>query len=73
MGKENHTEGHKFRFDLWVDGQFEWVDRNWDLQLEYSDETLVTDVSAVSEKLFVSLRCNDLVDYRENIYIKGFP
>ena len=70
VGKENHTEGHKFRFGLWVDGQFEWVNKNWDLQLKYSDETLVTAISAVSEKLSVSLRCNDLVDYRENIYIK---
>ena len=30
-GKENHTEGHRFRSGIWVDGQFEWIKRDWGL------------------------------------------
>src|SRR4030065_495089 len=34
VGKENHTDGHRFRFGVWVDGRFAWVKReNWDLSL----------------------------------------
>lgn len=70
VGKENHTNGHKFRFGIWVDGSFSWLDRKWRLGLEYADESLVTKVSASNEGLQVALQCNDIVDYRENIYIK---
>lgn len=70
VGKENHTDGHKCRFGVWVDGKFDWVNRNWELHLEYARETLVTSVTAANAALGVKLVCNDLVDYNENIYIK---
>lgn len=70
VGKENHTGGHKFRLGVWVDGKFDWVCRDWNLRLDYVYESLITHVTAFNEKLAISLHCNDLVDYRENIYIK---
>lgn len=70
VGKENHTVGHRFRTGLWVDGQFSWIDRSWNLNLEYAGESIMSHVTAVNERLGVTLHCNDLVDYRENIYIK---
>ncbi len=70
VGKENHTDGHKFRFGVWVDGKFEWVCKDWDLKLRYVTESLITDVTALNKTLGIAFRCNDLVDYRENIYIK---
>ena len=70
IGKENHTEGHKFRFGIWVDGKFDWLKKDWDLHLGYVDEMLITQVTALNENLGVSLHCHDLVDSRENIYIK---
>ncbi|MGB9715810.1 MAG: glycoside hydrolase family 15 protein [Thermodesulfovibrionales bacterium] len=69
-GKENHTDGHKFRFGFWVDGSFEWITKEWNLRLDYSSDTLITHVTALNERLKISLHCNDLVDYREDIYIK---
>ena len=36
VGKENHTGGHRFRFGIWVDGQFDWVNKDWALRLEYA-------------------------------------
>jgi glucoamylase len=70
VGKENHTEGHKFRLGMWVDGEFDWVKRDWGLRLDYAYEMLMTQVTASNEHFGVSLHCHDLVDYRENIYIK---
>jgi glucoamylase len=70
VGDENHTDGHKFRFGIWVDGWFEWVKRDWGLRLDYAYEMLMTQVTASNDNLGVSLHCHDIVDYRENIYIK---
>jgi len=70
VGKENHTGGHKFRLGVWVDGRFDWVKRDWGLRLDYAYEMLMTQVTASNDHLGVSLHCHDMVDYRENIYIK---
>jgi oligosaccharide amylase len=70
IGKENHTDGHKFRFGIWVDGIFEWITEGWNLRLDYLPDTLISHVTAFNDRLKVSLHCNDLVDYRENMYIK---
>jgi len=70
VGKENHTGGHKFRLGIWVDDKFDWVNGNWGLRLDYAYEMLMTQVAASNDHLGVSLHCHDLVDYRENIYIK---
>jgi GH15 family glucan-1,4-alpha-glucosidase len=70
VGKENHTGGHPFRLGIWVDGKFDWVKRDWGLRLDYAYEMLMTQVTASNDSLGVSLHCHDLVDYRENVYIK---
>jgi glucoamylase len=71
VGKENHSEGHPFRFGLWVEGSFSWVsDQDWTRKLTYLDETLVTDVSLTNEKLEVEIVSNDAVDSHENIFIR---
>ncbi|HEX8709243.1 MAG TPA: glycoside hydrolase family 15 protein [Pyrinomonadaceae bacterium] len=71
VGKENHSEGHPFRFGVWVDGAFSWVgDRGWTRELRYLEETLVTEVRLVNEALQVELVSNDAVDFHENIFIR---
>ncbi|MFN3396316.1 MAG: glycoside hydrolase family 15 protein [Thermodesulfovibrionales bacterium] len=70
VGKENHTDGHKFRFGIRVDGAFEWINGKWNLKLDYLPDTLISHVTAYNKDLEISLHCNDLIDYRENIYIK---
>ena len=71
VGQENHTGGHKFRFGLWVEGNFSWINsREWKLTQEYAKESLLTHVTARHEQMAVQLHCNDMVDFKENIYIK---
>jgi glucoamylase len=70
VGKENHSDGHKFRMGVWAEGKLWWIDRSWDLRLDYAPDTLSTQVIAGNQSLGAFLECNDLVDYRENIYLK---
>ncbi len=70
VGKENHTDGHKFMFGIWAGGKFEWVDRRWNMTLDYAGESLMSHVTLFREGFDATLHCNDIVDYRENVYIK---
>jgi hypothetical protein len=70
VGQENHTEGHPFRFGVWVDGQFRWVsddggsaESGWARELAYVEETLVTHVTLRHPGLALRLVCRDAVDF----------
>lgn len=68
VGEENHTRGEPFRFGVWVNGVFSWVPEGWNVQNDYLDNSLVTNVSLEGFDLKIS--SNDLVDFEENIYLK---
>jgi glucoamylase len=71
VGKENHSEGHPFRFGVWVEGEFSWVsDKGWTRELAYLEETLVTNVRLTNEELKVEIISNDAVDSHENIFVR---
>ncbi|MCG2711566.1 MAG: glycoside hydrolase family 15 protein [Candidatus Omnitrophica bacterium] len=70
IGQENHSSGHSFRFGVWVDGQYSWMGQEWEKDLRYQDNSLVTDVFLKNEALGLELRCSDVVDLDLNIYIK---
>ena len=70
IGQENHSSGHPFRFGVWVDGQFSWMGTEWEKNLRYQNESLVTDVILKSAALGLELRCADVVDLDLNIYVK---
>jgi glucoamylase len=44
VGKENHTDGHRFGMGVWADGRFSWVHDTWEIAQEYDSETLATHV-----------------------------
>ena len=70
VGKENHSEGHAFRFGIMVDGRFAWSDDGWRLSLGYLPETLVTDVRGTHEDLQVAFESHDCVDFHENLFLR---
>ena len=71
VGQENHTAGHPFRFGLWVDGQFHWVDEEgWQREMEYDRDTLVSRVALHPPGLPLWLACEDVVDFHENLYLR---
>ena len=71
VGKENHSEGHPFRFGVWVAGAFSWVsDAAWTRELRYVPETLVTEVRLLNEELGIEIVSNDAVDVSENVFVR---
>ncbi len=71
VGRENHTEGHPFRFGVWIDNQCSWVhDANWQRDIKYERDTLVTRVRLINSHLQVEIICNDTVDFHENIFVR---
>jgi GH15 family glucan-1,4-alpha-glucosidase len=71
VGKENHALGYPWRFGVWLDGEFSWLNRqNWTLHLDYVTDALVTDVVATHGRLPLRLRFHDAIDYESNILIR---
>ncbi len=70
IGQENHTNGAAFRFGVWVDGRCSWMGPEWEKDLRYQDNSLVTNVFLKNESLGLELHCHDLVDVDLNVYIK---
>jgi glucoamylase len=71
VGKENQSAGHRFRFGVWIDDVFRWIDdANWQRDLRYETDTLVTSVSLKHPDLPVSIVSSDIVDFHENLYLR---
>jgi GH15 family glucan-1,4-alpha-glucosidase len=70
VGKENHTVGHLCRFGIFIDGQFSWVGDDWERELKYIPETLVTDVTLTNNRLGIKLVIHDAVDFYLWVFLK---
>ena len=68
IGQENHSSGDPFQFGVWVDGRYSWMGPEWEKDLRYRDNNLVTDIILRNEDLGVELRCSDVVDLELNVY-----
>ena len=71
VGQENHTDGHPFRFGVWVDGSFSWIsDAAWSRELRYVKESLVTEVTLENGDLELCLESSDTVASHDNIFLR---
>lgn len=71
IGKENHALGYPWRFGVWLDGEFSWLNRkNWTLALDYVADALVTNVTATPARMPLRLCFTDTIDYEKNILIR---
>ncbi len=70
VGGENHTQGYPFRFGVWVDGELSWLGPEWQISLDYLDDTLVSQVRALHPRLGIELQCEGAVDFHENFYVR---
>ncbi len=68
IGLENHTEGHPFRFGVWVDGATHWVDDSWEREIGYEEGTLVGRTVLRNVWLGVELECRDAVDFEVDVF-----
>jgi glucoamylase len=70
VGMENHAAA-RFRFGVWADDRLSWVeDRDWQRELAYLRDTLVTDVLLQNEEAGLRLRCYDAVDAEANTFVR---
>lgn len=71
VGELNHISGHKNSLGVWLDGHFSWTDEaGWENHTGYVKESLVSVCSARNDDLAVLLEINDMVHFRDNIYLK---
>ena len=70
IGLENHTEGHPFRFGVWVDGATYWVDESWEREIGYEDGTFVGRTVLRNGWLGVELECRDAVDFEVDVFCR---
>lgn len=70
IGIENHTEGHPFRFGVWVDGATHWVDDGWYRKMEYEEAALVGRMVLRHDGLGLELVCRDAVDFEVDVFCR---
>jgi GH15 family glucan-1,4-alpha-glucosidase len=71
VGQENHVFGRSCRLGVWVDQQFSWIGPDWQKQLGYLADTMVTEVGLVHPGLQLALHCREAVDFHEDVYVKA--
>src|SRR5258707_11330214 len=71
VGQDLHTAGDVSHTGVWVDGRFAWLDApEWERELVYETETLVTKVTLVHHDLQVQLVFHDCVDFTRALFLR---
>jgi glucoamylase len=73
IGLENHVgHGCVHRIGVFVDGTFSWLEENdWEVEIDYSANTMGSEVKAQNRKLGIELYFFDVVDNELNIFIRN--
>jgi glucoamylase len=73
VGLENLTNARSIqhKIGVWVDNQFSWTDSgDWEVQVDFEIDALISDVWIRSAKLGISLHLQDFVDSIHNALIR---
>ena len=71
VGQELHTAGDISHTGVWVEGQFAWLDApEWQREMLYAEETLVTHVTLSHAGLQLRLVFHDCVDFARPIFLR---
>ncbi|MBI2558767.1 glycoside hydrolase family 15 protein [Candidatus Woesearchaeota archaeon] len=71
VGEENHLLGHAHKIGIFADNKISWLNEdNWLREIGYKKQTLVSDCSAINEKMKLELKVNDCVDCSKNIFLR---
>ncbi|HEV2582011.1 MAG TPA: glycoside hydrolase family 15 protein, partial [Ktedonobacteraceae bacterium] len=73
VGQELHTAGDISHTGVWVEGRFAWLDSpDWQREMLYEPETLVTHVTLQHADLQIKLVVRDCVDFNRPIFLRQF-
>ncbi|HEX6541984.1 MAG TPA: glycoside hydrolase family 15 protein [Ktedonobacterales bacterium] len=71
IGERSHTQGHVNHTGIWVAGEFAWFDApEWQRELVYEPNTLVTAVTLTHPGLRVTVYCTDVVDFDRDVFMR---
>ncbi len=73
VGLDNLTNARssQHKIGVWVDGVFHWTDDGtWKTKVDFSDESLVSDITLHSDDLAIDLHFNDFVDVEYNALVR---
>ncbi|KKU81740.1 MAG: Glycoside hydrolase 15-related protein [Parcubacteria group bacterium GW2011_GWA1_47_8] len=72
VGLENHVGGHyTHRIGVFVDYQLNWFDHsNWAIDINYANESMIGETTAVNKALGVALHFLDTVYNEKNIFLR---
>jgi GH15 family glucan-1,4-alpha-glucosidase len=71
VGQELHTGGNISHTGIWVNGRFAWLDApEWQREMLYDHETLVTHVTLEHPGLQLRLVFSDIVDFNKPLFIR---
>jgi len=71
VGQLNHIVGNRNQIGIWVDEAFAWLgDDGWERTLRYKPGTLVTEATAIHQRLGVALTVEAAVHQRESIFMQ---
>ncbi|MBX4199418.1 hypothetical protein KW789_00800 [Candidatus Saccharibacteria bacterium] len=65
VGLENLTTARNLnhKIGIWVDNKFSWIDDGtWEITVDFEEEALVSDITAVSKALSLKLHFQDFID-----------
>ena len=71
-GLENHVGASQVhKIGVHVDGRMHWLDNHeWDIDLRYEKNSMMSNTIAINERAKVSLRTNDIVYNEKNIFLR---
>jgi GH15 family glucan-1,4-alpha-glucosidase len=70
VGLENHSVGHQFRFGIAVDGKFEWLDKDWGVNMTYIPETLTTRYLIKKQGVGITMEVNDAIHHGNDVFLR---
>src|SRR3990172_11458000 len=72
VGQENQVGGHHVhKIGVWTEGKFSWIDDgSWEIKINYSLETLVSQIEATNHNLKIKLEFMDVVYNEIDIFIR---
>ncbi|MGE5574830.1 MAG: glycoside hydrolase family 15 protein [Ignavibacteria bacterium] len=70
VGLENHAVGHLFKFGVWVDGRFDWLDDNWEIAMSYLPETLTSRYKIRKQTKGIEMEVNDAIHNSKDVFLR---
>jgi len=73
VGLDNLTTARSLphKVGVWVDGSFSWIDDgSWNVQADFEDDVLLSNIQLQSDRLQVKLEFHDFVDYEFNAFCR---